>query len=139
MNKILISSLLFIGGGLFSQAQINIGNVGGTQVLNNSSSLSGVNNGPILQFIVMAQTAVTRLVPFMIGLAVLAFFWYIVKFIWKGEESGEARSTAIKGMGYSILAIFVMVSIWGIISALGGMLGIGQGGSLPPLQMPGVK
>ncbi len=144
MKKTIIATLLGIGSSVLAQAQINIGtikgSVGGIPVsYTPSSSVGQVNGGPLLQLLAMAQTIVSRLVPFMIGLAVLAFFWFLIKFIWKGSDDAKAHDDGMKGMGYSILALFVMVSIWGIISALGSMLGVSQGGGLPPLQMPGVK
>jgi hypothetical protein len=39
-------------------------------------------------------------------------------------------------MGYSILAIFVMVSIWGIIGFIGNTLGVGAGGGAPVPVVP---
>ncbi|MCF7843297.1 hypothetical protein K9M47_00180 [Candidatus Gracilibacteria bacterium] len=127
MKKALSLISLVVGSVMISSAQtINIGT---------TASVGQVNGGPILQLLALAQTIVSRLVPFAVGVAVIAFFWYLIKFIMQGGESGEQKSVSLKGMGYSILAIFVMVSIWGIIGALGGMLGVGQGGSVP---IPGV-
>jgi hypothetical protein len=40
-------------------------------------------------------------------------------------------------MGWSIFAIFVMVSIWGIIGFIGGVTGIEQGGSIHGFKLPG--
>ena len=94
-----------------------------------------VNGGALISLLNLAQDIISRLVPFAVTLAVLAFFWYLVKFIWKGGQDPEAKSGALKGMGYSVLALFVMVSIWGIIGLLGSIVGIGQGGNIP---IPGV-
>jgi hypothetical protein len=94
-----------------------------------------INGGALLAFLALLQTLVTRLVPFAIGLAVLAFFWYLIQFIWKGAEDAGKKAEAMKGMGYSILALFVMVSIWGLVGFLGSLFGIGQGGTTP---IPGV-
>lgn len=74
---------------------------------------------------------VDALIPLAVGVGVVAFFWYLIKFIMQGGQSADAKAASMKGMGYSILAIFVMVSIWGIVGLLGGMLGIGQGGVVP--------
>ena len=107
-------------------AQITIG-TGATQ--------GQVNGGALLQLLALAQTIVTRLVPFAVGLAVLAFFWFLITFIWKGKTSPDEQQKSLHGMGYSILALFVMVSIWGIVGFAGSLLGIGQGGSVP---IPGI-
>jgi hypothetical protein len=80
--------------------------------------------------IASVQGIVTRLIPLAVGLAILAFFFFLVKFIWNsGDPSGRADS--LRGMGYSVLALFVMVSIWGLVGFIGSALGVGQGGSAP--------
>jgi hypothetical protein len=44
----------------------------------------------------------------------------------------------MKGMAFSILALFMMVSVWGLVSFLGSFFGIGQGGSvgIPAIPTP---
>lgn len=88
----------------------------------------GGNLSPIANLIDDAQGIVQQLIPLTVGMGLVAFFWFLIVFITKGGESGDAKNSSLKGMGYSILAMFVMVSIWGIIALIGGMLGIGQGG-----------
>lgn len=90
----------------------------------------------LLQLLGLAQTIVSRLVPFLIGLAVVSLFYGIVMFMWKGRDKAEDHDKWMKWMGYSILAIFVMVSVWGLIGFLGQMLGIGQGGQAPAPTIP---
>ena len=89
----------------------------------------------ILQF----STITGMLVPVLIALAVLAFFWFLVTFIWKGAEDPKKHADAMKGMGASLVAIFVMVSVWGIIAFMGTVLGIGQGGAINEIELPGVR
>lgn len=90
-----------------------------------------VNGTALLSLLSLVQEIVSRLTPLLIGLAVLAFFWFLVQFIWKGGESGEKKESSLKGMGFSILALFVMVSIWGLVGFLGNLVGVGQGGTVP--------
>ncbi|MBX4215493.1 hypothetical protein KW797_00935 [Candidatus Parcubacteria bacterium] len=68
------------------------------------------------------------LVPIFITLAVLYFFWGLIQYI-KGdaEEKEKGRTTMIWG----IIALFVMVSVFGLISLLGSTFGINQGGTIP--------
>ena len=68
------------------------------------------------------------LVPFLASLALLAFFWGIVKFI-RSAGSESAREDAKNIMFWGIIALFVMVSIWGIVQFFfqdffGGAVGI---------------
>lgn len=126
MKKALSLISVFSSSILLASAQGVVGTV---------STQGTVNGNALLGLLALAQTLVTRLVPFAVGLAVVVFFWYLIKFIVKGNDSAEEKSLSLKGMGYSILALFVMVSIWGIIGLLGSMLGVGQGGAVP---VPGV-
>ena len=83
-----------------------------------------VNGGPILSLISLAQTVISRLVPVLIGLAVVTFFYGIVMFLWKGKEGGESLEKSKQFIMYSLIAIFVMVSIWGIVVLLQNILGV---------------
>lgn len=58
------------------------------------------------------------LIGLLITLAIVAFFWGLVKylFISKGDEA--SRKSAMNLMIYGVIVIFVMVSIWGIIRLL---------------------
>lgn len=97
---------------------------------------SQVNGTGVLSLIGLAQAIVSRLVPLSVGLAVLAFFWFLINFLWKGASDPKVHADAMKGMGYSLIALFVMVSIWGIIAFFGSMLSIGQGGAITDIKMP---
>lgn len=64
-------------------------------------------------------TAVGRLinplVAILIGVALLAFFWGLAKFVFRvgGDEKAVAEGKRI--MLWGLLALFIMVSVWGII------------------------
>jgi fumarate reductase subunit D len=106
----------------------------------NFGGTSGAANfTPLQKIIVATSNIIGSLVPVMIALAVVVFFWFLVQFIWKGAEDPKVHQNGMKGMGYSLLAIFVMVSLWGIIGFVGNALGIGQGGKLPEFYLPGFK
>jgi hypothetical protein len=140
-------SMVIVSATLASAQVINVGGTAGGVPVTGSTANGGVinigvqaaqgqvNGGPLLQLLALAQTIVSRLGIFAVGVAVLAFFWFLILFIWKGREDGAEKTRSLAGMGYAILAIFVMVSIWGIVGALGGIFGIGQGGSVP---IPGI-
>jgi hypothetical protein len=94
-----------------------------------------VNGSALLSLLALAQALVSNLGVFAIGLAVLAFFWFLITFIWKGASDPAKRADSLKGMGLAVLALFVMVSIWGIIGLLGSIVGVNQGGNIP---IPGI-
>ncbi len=118
-----------------SSVAVTLAQVGGTITIGNTATQRQVDGGALLSLLALAQTIVTRLVPFAVGVAVLVFFYFLIVFIAKGGEDANTKAATLKGMGYSILALFVMVSIWGIVGFLGSMFGIGQGGNVP---IPGV-
>src|SRR3989344_4866273 len=74
---------------------------------------------------------VNALIAFFIGIAVVVFIYGLIRFVVnQGDE--EKRAAAKWYMIYSILAIFIMVSIFGIIRLLGNTLGINQGETVTP-------
>jgi len=77
---------------------------------------------------------VSFLGPVLISLALLAFFWALIQYLFNKDAKAEDSK---KYLGYSILILFVMVSIWGIIAFLQQNLGIGDGRDL--YNTPGVN
>jgi hypothetical protein len=67
------------------------------------------------QFIARAGDIIQLLVNISVGLAFLIFFWGLAKFIFKIGGSEKAVDEGKNTMIWGILAIFVMLSIWGII------------------------
>ncbi len=74
-----------------------------------------------------------------VGIAFLFFFWNLGKFILK--EDGEAKEIAVRRMGWSSLAIFFIVSIWGVIGFIGEVVGIDpeKEGGRDPINIPGIN
>ena len=74
--------------------------------------------------------------PIVVAIALLVFFWGLVRFIFSGasETKAEGRSLMIWG----IVALFVMVSVWGLVRFLGSAVGIDQGGTVTVPTVPGI-
>jgi len=73
-----------------------------------------------------------KIVPLMISLAIVVFFWGLVKFIWHaGDEKTHDEGKAV--MIWGMVSLFVMVALWAIIGWLQGVTGIkgGIGGEVP--------
>lgn len=75
--------------------------------------------------------------PIVVALALVYFFWGLGNFI-LGSGSEEKRKEAIAIMIYGILALFVMVSVWGIVNVLQSTFGIQGGGDIRPPKVQGV-
>jgi len=57
------------------------------------------------------------LLPIVIALALLYFFWGLAKFVLaSGDE--DAKETGKRIMLWGIVAFFVMVSVWGLVNFL---------------------
>jgi amino acid permease len=69
----------------------------------------------ILDLVENIQAIIGALIPAMMGLAIVAFFWGIILYMFTKKQE-EGRSFMLWG----IIAIFVMSSVWGIVGLLRG-------------------
>jgi len=60
---------------------------------------------------------INGLIPIVLAIAVLLFFWGLAMYLLSASNP-EKRSEGINIMFMGIIAIFVMVSIWGIVRIL---------------------
>lgn len=81
--------------------------------------------GGLLGLVNFAGTVINALIPILIGAAVVVFFYGLVKFIYT-RKSGDKSI-----MWWGIIALFLMVSVWGIIRIAQSTLGIGGVQTLP--------
>ena len=75
-------------------------------------------------------------IPILIGLALIYFLWGVAQYVVKqGDETaqGEARSMML----YGIIALFVMISVWGLVQVLNSTFKINAGGAPTVPQLPG--
>lgn len=69
-------------------------------------------------------------IPLMITLMIALLFWGVIRIVWDGgQKGGEMRAKMFSFLGWAILGLFVMLSIWGIIFVISRTLGIGVGGT----------
>lgn len=86
-------------------------------------------------------TVVTTLIPIVMGLAVLVFFWGLVKYIANADDEG-AKESGKNLMIWGMVALFVMVALWGILGFVQTELGINGTITNPPppaFQVPTVR
>lgn len=108
-----------------------------------SAQLTGVKS-----LITAVGGLINPLIAILTGLALLAFLWGLVRFIFSVGGDEKAVEEGKRIMKWGIIALFVFVSVWGIISFIqvqllpggvggsGGGGGGGGGGSNPPSQTP---
>ena len=95
-----------------------------------------------------AQTALTvidkvkqilgAVIPILITLAVIYFFWGLGKYI-LNVDSEEGKEQAKSIMIWGIIALFVMVSVWGLVNLIGNTFDIQSGNSIQLPTVPGVS
>lgn len=71
-------------------------------------------------------------IPITMGLAVLAFFWGLVKFINHADDEKAVEEGKML-MVYGMIAIFIMVALWAIIGWLQAQFGLDSVGSMGTL------
>jgi len=64
--------------------------------------------------------------PVVVALALLAFFWGLAMYIFQTGD-GEKRKKGLSMMVWGIVALFVMLSVFGIINLIQNSLGVGTG------------
>ncbi len=79
------------------------------------------------------QKLFNGLIGFFITFAIVVFFWGMIQYLWKVDEE---KSKGLQTMMWGVIAIFVMVSIWGIIRLLQNTFGVGGGGAITPGTVP---
>lgn len=75
--------------------------------------------------------------PIVVALALLYFFWGLGQFIFNSSDEGK-RKDGISIMIYGIIALFIMVSIWGIVNVLQTTFNVGGNPSIPAPRVQGV-
>ncbi|OGG77461.1 hypothetical protein A3B35_02495 [Candidatus Kaiserbacteria bacterium RIFCSPLOWO2_01_FULL_54_24] len=66
--------------------------------------------------LVFMSTFLNGVIGLFITLAIVVFFWGLIKYLW--SMGTEDAHEGLKIMFWGVIAIFVMVSIWGIIRLL---------------------
>lgn len=98
----------------------------------NPNPSSGIAN-----LINSVKNIVSLALPVVVGLALLGFFWGLMRFIFSaGNEDAKEEGKRI--MIYGIIALFVMVAVWGLVGFIAGALGVGTGGNAPIPSVTGI-
>ncbi|OGC88306.1 hypothetical protein A2419_00385 [Candidatus Adlerbacteria bacterium RIFOXYC1_FULL_48_26] len=83
------------------------------------ASAQQLNN--IVQLISSVGYGLRLIIPILIVLAIIAFFWGLVKYIWgQGKDTAAGKNTMIAGL----VSLFVMITLYGILQFGAEALGI---------------
>lgn len=107
----------------------NTGGTGGGVPTNPPSSSSGCSlytNGTKTTFSTLIAYIVciinTSIIPFVFGLALVAFLYGVVRYVLNTENENE-REKGKQFMIWGVVALTVMVAIWGIVAIFGNTFG----------------
>jgi len=100
------------------------------QNANNSSGASSscdstLGNNPKLQNIISYATCIigASVIPLIFALATITFFWGAVQFLIIGAGDEQKRTQGKQLMIWGIIALVVMVSVWGLVKIVGSTFG----------------
>ncbi len=74
---------------------------------------SGPDTSGLLVLLDKVQGLIAAIIPILIGLALLTFLWGVLTYLFKKDKE-EGKNFMIWG----IIALFVMTSVWGLVSIL---------------------
>jgi len=74
---------------------------------------------------------INNVIVFIMGATVLVFIWGIFKLVFSNRDSKE-REQARGYIVWGIIALFVMVSVWGLVNLLISFFGFSVMGSMTP-------
>jgi len=83
--------------------------------LNSLGGGGGKDFADIIDIII--NSVLNPVVILLLGLALVYFMWGVFKYVNRGGEEGD-RVQGAQMMWYGIIAIFVMVSVWGLVYIL---------------------
>ncbi len=98
-----------------------------------SPAIALAQGSQLLNLLGLIETIVSRLIPVLVAIALIYFIVGLIRFVIAGNE--ETRADGKKMMWWGIVALFVIVSIWGIVSYIANILGINANTTVTP---PGV-
>ncbi len=91
-----------------------------------SPIIASAQLGNIQNIIESVRRIIDTLIPLVAALALLYFFWGLAKFILASDDE-EARGKGKHIMIWGVVALFVIVSVWGLVRFIGDAIGIQPG------------
>jgi uncharacterized membrane protein YidH (DUF202 family) len=79
-------------------------------------------------FIIGVNRVINYIVPFLVGLGVFVIIYGIFTYI-RSADDEEKRTVGKQFMVWGVLAVFVMLSVWGLVSVLANTLSFENSGA----------
>jgi hypothetical protein len=79
--------------------------------------------GNISSLVTDIGNIVNQIIPIVFAIALLGFFYGLVMYIFGKEDN---KDQAKKTMIWGVVALFVMASVWGLVTFIGSAVGVNQ-------------
>lgn len=76
------------------------------------------------------------LIPLVIAIALVVFFWGMIKYFMLGADDPNSKASGRGLMLYSLIALVIMVAVWGIVNLIIGVFGLGENRDVTPPGIP---
>jgi len=111
-----------------------------SQVAQNSGSCTLAGSPKFQDYLNYFSSCIINnaLIPFIFALAVIMFIWGVIKFFIINADEEAKREQGKQFMIWGIIALAVMVCVWGLVGILSNTFGI-NGSVLPKVTPPGAS
>ncbi|MBI5004835.1 MAG: hypothetical protein HZC04_01455 [Candidatus Lloydbacteria bacterium] len=75
---------------------------------------------------VVTYSILSPLIPILVTLALIAFFWGVTKYAIKGADDEKEREQGKQIMIWGIIGLFVIVSVWGLVAVVQNTFNLGN-------------
>lgn len=97
----------------------------------------GANLSGLSQLVTQIGGIIAKIIPLMFAIAIVYFFWGLIQFL-RGAGDPKMHDQGKMHMIYGIIAIAVMISVYGLVAWLQTNLGVSSVTSLPLPTVPGL-
>lgn len=110
----------------------------GQNSANSGAGCPDLGNKPKLQNLLGYFTCLINdsIIPFLFAIAIVMFVWGAIKFFIIDANEEEKRTQGKQFMMWSIIALAVMISVWGLVGILRTTFGVNTGASIFPQVKP---
>ena len=95
------------------------------------------NTGALDALLAFIARTVRTLIPIFFGIAIIYFFWGLIVFL-RAAGDPKAQENGRNQMIWGVIAIAVMISVYGLVAWLQNLFGISPTTSLPIPTVPGL-
>jgi len=145
MKKKIVSSLFLVATTLsmFAFAAVPMASAVSTAapLVAGSSGADSIVQTRLLSIVETIKSIVRSAIPVVFALAIIYFFWGLAQYILNSGDT-EGREEGKNRMIYGVLAIFVMVSVFGLVQLIGNTIGLdklGGSGATYDINIPNVQ